>query len=59
MEWRLRGIGGRTSGEGDEEEDISREEFDRVIKKLKIGKSTGGDDTVNEVWKFGGEEVRK
>lgn len=39
--WRIRGIGGRTSGEGNEEEDISREEFDRVIKKLKIGKSRG------------------
>lgn len=33
--------------------------MDRVIRKLKEGKSARGDDIVNEVWKYGGREVRE
>lgn len=47
----------RDSGEGQEE--ISREEADRVVRKLKEGKALGGDGIVNKVWKYGGEEVKE
>lgn len=33
------------------EGDLTREEFERAIKKLKRGKSTGSDDIDAEVWK--------
>lgn len=36
----------------------SREKIDKVIRKLKDGKS-GGNDIVNEVWKYEGGEVRE
>jgi len=47
-------------GRGEEEEDeISREEMGRVIRKLKEGKTAGGNGIVNEVWKYGGKEIRE
>lgn len=54
VEWKVRREGGRTKGDEVEEEEISREEIGRVIRKLKEGKSAGGDGIVNEVWKYGG-----
>lgn len=49
--------GERDSGMGEEEEEITMKEINRVIRKLKEGKAAGGDGIVNEVWKHGGEEV--
>lgn len=49
----------RRKRQEDEVGEISKEEMDRVIRKLKDGKSAGGDDIVNEVWKYGGGEVRE
>lgn len=40
-------------------EKISREEINRVIRKMKLGKAAGRDDIVNEVWKYGGKEIRE
>lgn len=55
---RVRGerIGDR---EEEREEEISMGEIDRVVKMLKAGKAAGGDGIGNEVWKFGGKEVRE
>jgi len=52
----------RREGEerGEEEEDeISREEIGRAIRKLKEGKAAGGDGILNEIWKYGGKEIRE
>lgn len=35
--------------------EISKEKLDKVIEKLKEGKSAGGDGIVNKVWKYGGK----
>jgi len=51
-------IGCRGRREG-EEMDITREEVERVIGKLKEGKAVRGDETPREVWKYGGERLRK
>lgn len=47
--WKVRREGGRTKGDEVEEEKISREEIDRVIRKLKEGKSAERGGIVNEV----------
>lgn len=57
VEWGVRLEVERDSGEGEEE--ISREETDRVVRKLKEGKALGGDGIVNKVWKYGGEDVKE
>lgn len=59
VRWRVRREGGRVREEGDEEEEISNEELNRVIPKLKKGKSAGRDDIVTEVLKYRGGEVRE
>lgn len=41
--WRVSREEGRRKQDEEEEEEISREEIDRVIGKLKEGKSAGGD----------------
>lgn len=38
---------------------ISREKMDRVIRKLKKGKSARRNDIVNKILKYGGEKVRE
>lgn len=57
--WRVRLERERDSGEEEEEEKISRKEIDRVVRKLKEGKAAGGNDIVNELWKYRGEEVKE
>jgi len=50
VEWRVvSGAGGKFRE--DEEEEIGRDEFRRVIRKLKDRKALGGDGIPNEVWK--------
>lgn len=50
-------------GEGQErvgkEEDISREEIKRVLRKMKDGKAAEIDKIPGEVWRYGGEELEK
>lgn len=58
MDWRVGGERER-GRERDEEKDLEREEFERVIKKLKSGKAAGSDRQENEIWRLGGEEVRE
>ncbi|XP_070526965.1 golgin subfamily A member 6-like protein 2 [Cardiocondyla obscurior] len=49
VEWRVREeIGGERIE--DNEEDINREEFENVIRKLKKGKAAGSDGLENEIW---------
>ncbi|XP_078050783.1 macrophage colony-stimulating factor 1 receptor-like [Augochlora pura] len=57
VEWGVRGEV-KERGE-EEEEEISREEIEGVIRKLKEEKAEGGDGIVNEVWKYGGIEIRE
>ncbi|XP_070521639.1 arginine and glutamate-rich protein 1-like [Cardiocondyla obscurior] len=56
-----RRVGGELSKEKEEdvEEDIHREEFEKVIRKLKKGKAAGSDKIENEIWKWGGRDVKK
>lgn len=49
VDWRVRKGEERVKGMEDEEGEISREELDRVLKKLKGEKAAGGDGIVNEV----------
>lgn len=58
MEERSRVVRGREGGE-EEEGGIDREEIKRVVRKLKDEKAVGEDGIMNEVWKYGGEEVEK
>lgn len=51
--------GERVSGEGEEEKETSKKEINRVVRKLKEGKSARRDGIVNEVWKYAGEMVRE
>lgn len=51
------GIGREKREEGEEE--LRKEEVMEVIRKLKDGKAMGSDGIPNEVWKYGGEEVRE
>ena len=42
------------AGEGEregEEEEISKEEIRKVIRRMKEGKAMGGDEIPNEAWK--------
>lgn len=48
--------GGGVEGR-EEEEEIGRGEFRKVIKKLSDGKAWGLDGIPGEVWKYGGEEL--
>ncbi|XP_070519746.1 golgin subfamily A member 6-like protein 22 [Cardiocondyla obscurior] len=58
MEWRV-GEEVERSKEEDEKKEMEREEFEKVIKKLKKGKAAGSDDIENEIWREGGEEVKE
>lgn len=49
-----KGSGRERGGEGDEEEDMGREEMREVMRRLKDGKAVGSDGIPNEVWKYGG-----
>lgn len=51
--------GKREGRERDEEVELSREEIERVLGGLKMGRATGVDGIANEVWRCGGEEVRE
>lgn len=42
-----------------EERDIEKEEIWNVMRKVKDKKAMGRDGIPNEVWKYGGEEVRE
>lgn len=44
IQWKVRKKRGRTKGDKNEEEEISREEMDMAIKNLKNGKSAGEDN---------------
>lgn len=57
VEWRVKEERGERE-EGDEKK-ISKEEIERVVKKLKKGKAAGKDGSMNEVWKYRGKEVRE
>jgi len=46
-------------GEGDREEDLEWEEVKRIIEGLKDGKAIGQDGISNEVWKYGGEGIKR
>jgi len=59
VEERLRGKRNKRKREEDREEDISKEEIDWAIRKMKEKKAAGGDGITNEVWKYGGNEARK
>lgn len=49
----IKGEGQGTAGR-EEEEEIGREEFKRVIRKMRDGKTWRLDGIPGEVWKFGG-----
>lgn len=50
------GRGGRRV-EGEAE--LDRAEINRAIRRLKEGKVMGVDGIPNEVWKYGGEEMKE
>lgn len=58
VERRMRGEAERNRKEEEVEEEITKEELGRVIRTLNDRKAAGGDNIVNEVWKYGGEEIR-
>ncbi|XP_070529983.1 uncharacterized protein [Cardiocondyla obscurior] len=45
--------------EDDEEENIERKEFEKVMRKLKKEKAAGSDKLENEIWKWEGVEVKE
>lgn len=49
--------GTREEREEDEEPEISREEIERVVKRLKDGKAVRKDEIPGKVWKYGGEKL--
>lgn len=44
--------------ENDEEIELSREEIEKVLEELKMGKAAGIDGIANEIWRYGGGEVK-
>lgn len=55
--WGRESSVGKGEGRGlDEEGEITREE---AIERLKVGKVAGVNGLGNELWKFGGREVKK
>lgn len=52
--WGERGV--RREGE---EEELDKGEVERVIGRLKEGKAMGVDGIPNEVWRYGGEEIKE
>lgn len=54
-EWRESG----GEPEDREEEELSQEEIQRVIGKLRKGKATGEDGIQNEVWMWGGKGIKE
>lgn len=58
VEWRV--IKGSDRGEKeDEEKELTREEVEEMIKKLKDGKAMEEDGIPNKVWKYGRKEVER
>lgn len=51
--------GGRKERREEEQEegDLGKEEINKVIKRLKDGKTMGRDGIPNEVWKYAGKEI--
>jgi len=43
----------------EQERDIEWEEANKVMNKLRVNKAVGLDGIPNEVWRYGGEEIRK
>jgi len=41
----------------DEEEEITRKEVRRAVRKVKEEKAAGGDEILGEMWKYGGERL--
>lgn len=51
--------GNREEREEDDKPEISRDEVERAVKKLKDGKAVGEDEIPGEVWKYGGERLKE
>ncbi|XP_076660673.1 uncharacterized protein LOC143364045, partial [Halictus rubicundus] len=58
VETKIEG-GGKRRGRGTGEEEIGMEEIERVIRRLKDGKAAGEDEMGNEIWRYGGENIRR
>lgn len=58
VEWRAVRGGGRER-EKDEERELEREEFRRVIRKLKEGKAMGGMEFLMRCGNMGGKKWRR
>jgi len=56
VEWRVV-WGEKGERRTEEEEGIRREEIEKIVRGLKVGKAMGIDGVPNEVWKYGGEET--
>lgn len=54
-----RGEGRGVVGEKEKEEELKTKEIRKAIKKLRKGKATGADEIKNEVWLWGGEDMKK
>lgn len=50
--------GARKGRERDEEEDLKKEEIERMIRGIKDEKAAGVDGTASELWKYGGERIK-
>lgn len=54
-----RGEGKRKKGKRDKKSELEKVEIERVMNGLRNRKGAGVDRIANEVWKFGGEKVKK
>lgn len=50
--------GARKGRERDNEEDLGKEEIERVIRGMEDKKAAGVDGIASELWKYGGEGIR-
>ena len=51
--------GERERRDSDDEEDISREKMSKLLENLKVRKAPGINEVPNEVWKYGGKQLKK